>query len=91
MQAAREAASENTNAAVELFSAISSKTVTNITADEISYLAPYITSYSFDTDDLRMVSGETRKNGEFEEFYVDEEDLYRTIIEVFYEKVDYVD
>ncbi len=90
IKAARETASDNANAAVELFSAISSKMVTNITADEISYLAPYITGYSFDTDDLRMVKGETQKNGEFEEFYVDEEDLYRTIIEVFYEEIDNV-
>ena len=90
MEAAREKASENTNAAVELFSAISSKMVTNITADEISYLAPYMTGYSFDAEGLRMVSGETKKNGEFEEFYVDEEDLYRTIIDVFYEEIDNV-
>ena len=31
------------------------------------------------------------KNGQYEEFYVDEDDLYKTIIEVFYEKVDYAD
>ena len=65
--------------------------VTNITADEISYLAPSISNYSFDKSDIRIIEGETIKNGEYEEFYVDEEDLYRTIIEVFYEKVDNVD
>lgn len=90
IEAARKTAAENPNAAVELFSAISSKTVTNITADEISYLAPDITGYSFDSSSLHMIEGETRKNGEFEEFYVDEEDLYRTIIEVFYEEIDNV-
>ena len=91
IEAARETASENPNAAVELFSSISSKMVTNITADEISYLAPYMTQYSFDSSNIRIIRGETQKNGEFEEFYVDEEDLYKTIIEVFYEEIDNVD
>ena len=88
IKAAREAASKNSNAAVELFTAISSKMVTNITADEISYLAPYLTNYSFDDADLKMIEGKTQKNGKFEEFYVDEDDLYQTIIDVFYEKID---
>ena len=91
IEAARKTASDNPNAAVELFSSISSKMVTNITADEISYLAPYMTSYSFDTSNVRLIKGETQKNGKFEEFYVDEEDLYKTIIEVFYEEIENVD
>ncbi len=82
---------ENSNAAIDLFTAISDKMVTDITADEISYLAPYMTRYSFDASDFMMIDGETQKKGEYEEFYVDEDDLYNTIIEVFYEKVDYAD
>ena len=88
IEAAREKSYEDSSAAVELFTAISSKMVTDITPDEISYLAPYITKYSFDTSDIKMIKGETKKTGKFEEFYVDEEDLYDTIIDVFYEKVD---
>lgn len=91
IEAARNAASENSNAAVDLFSAINSKMVTNISADEISYLAPYMVGYSFDASDIWMVAGETVKNGDFEEFHVDQEDLYRTIIEVFYEEIENVD
>ena len=81
---------ENNNAAVELFTAINSKMVTNITADEISYLAPYISTFSFSADDIITIKGENVKNGKFEEFYVDDDDLYKTILEVFYEKVDNV-
>ncbi|WP_242840794.1 LCP family protein [Butyrivibrio proteoclasticus] len=88
---ARAKTKDDPNAAVELFSSITNMMVTNITADEISYLAPSISNYSFDKSDIRIIEGETIKNGEYEEFYVDEEDLYRTIIEVFYEKVDNVD
>ena len=90
IKAAREAASENNNAAIEIFTAINDKMVTNITADEISYLAPYMTRFSFDATDFKMINGENKKVGEFEGFYVDEKDLYKTIIDVFYEKVDNV-
>ncbi len=91
IEAARITASENNNAAVELFQAISDMMVTNITPDEISYLAPYMVSYSFDSSDLKIIKGHNQKNGEFEEFIVDDDDLYQTIIDVFYEKIDYVD
>ncbi|MBO6239748.1 MAG: LCP family protein [Butyrivibrio sp.] len=91
IEAAKETTKENNNAAVELFSAISSKMVTNITADEISYLAPLISNFEFDSEDIITIKGENVKNGKFEEFYVDDDDLYKTIIDVFYEKVDAVD
>ena len=91
IEAARKATENNNNAAVDLFNAISSKMVTNITADEISYLAPYLTSFSFNPDDLMTIDGENVKTGQFEEFHINEDDLYRTIIDVFYEKVDGVD
>ncbi len=91
IKAARDSSLDNPNAAVDLFTSISEKMVTNITVDEISYLAPLITIYSLDSSDLRMSEGKTQKNGEFEEFIVDEDSLYQTIIDIFYEKVDYVD
>ena len=88
IKAAREMSQDNTNAAIEIFTEISDKMVTNISADEISYLAPYLTRFSFDATDFKMINGENKKVNGFEGFYVDEKDLYRTIIEVFYEKVD---
>lgn len=91
IKAARDASTENTNAAVEIFSEISSKMVTNISADEVSYLAPDMAKYSFDSTDFMMIDGKTEKNGEFEEFHIDEDDLYKTIIDVFYEKVENLD
>ena len=91
IKAARECSQEDRDMAVNLFKAISSKMVTNISIDEISYLAPEIIDYSFDSTDFMMIDGETKKTGEFEEFHVDQDDLYRTIIEVFYEKVENMD
>ncbi len=91
IEAARTACQNNPNAAIDLFTAISDMMVTDITPDEISYLAPLITKFSFDADDLRSLEGTTRKNGDFEEFLVDEDALYKTIIETFYTKIDNVD
>ena len=91
LKAAREMAQENNNAAIEIMTEISDKMVTNISPDEISYLAPYLASFSFDPTDFKMINGENKKVGEYEGFYVDETDLYRTIIDVFYEKVEDVD
>ncbi|SFB84710.1 LCP family protein [Butyrivibrio sp. YAB3001] len=88
IKAARKASEENTNAAIEMFSAINSKMVTDISADEISFLAPDMVRYSFDPTDFMMIDGENVKGEEFEEFYIDEDDLKRTIIDVFYEKVE---
>ncbi len=91
IKAARNASSENNNAAIQIFTEISGAMVTNITADEVSYLAPDMINYSFDPTDFMMINGETTRGEFFEEFYVDEDDLFKTIIEVFYEKVNYVD
>ncbi len=90
INAAREASEGGKNAAIEIFTSIRDKMVTNISMEEISYLAPLMVKYSFDATDFKMIRGKTTKTGEFEEFEVDDEDLYRTIIEVFYEKVDNV-
>ena len=90
IEAVREKSTQDPSFAVDLFKSVSDMMVTNISVDEISYLAPYITSYSFDPSDIRMIAGQTQKTGKFEEFIVDENDLYQTIIDTFYEKVDYV-
>ncbi len=88
---ARELSADDNNVAIELFTAIREKMVTNISPDEVSYLAPYLSSYRFAPDDFRMIQGTTDNKGKFEEFEVDEDSLYQTIIDVFYEKVDNVD
>lgn len=87
INSARTMCRENNNAAVELFTAIGNKMVTNISADEISYLAPFLVSYKFDIDNIVTIDGKTEKNGKFEEFYVDENSLYEAIVNVFYEKI----
>ena len=61
--------------------------VTDITVDEVSYLAMQAVGYSFNREDMHILSGETVMGVQFEEFHVDEKALYELILEIFYEDV----
>lgn len=62
--------------------------VTDITVDEMTYLASEVAGYSFSGDQIYTMPGETVQGEEFEEFYPDMEALKEQMIEIFYEKVD---
>ena len=70
---------------VTLYGTLSRYMVTDITVDEVSYLAPQMAGYSL--GEIHTLEGTTVTGEEFEEFYPDEEALYRLILEVFYEEV----
>ncbi|MCM1101499.1 MAG: LCP family protein [Clostridium sp.] len=72
---------------VTLYSTISKYMVTDITIDEVSYLATQVSDYSFDGDSICSLQGEVVKGEVYEEFYVDEDALYELILKVFYEPV----
>ncbi|WP_330585071.1 LCP family protein [Parablautia muri] len=84
---AKHAVKNNLSVALELYQNISPQMVTDVSLDEVSYLAPIIVDYSFGSDSFRMLEGETIMGEEFEEFWADEEALYELIIDVFYEEV----
>lgn len=86
--AAKTAAKKDITVAVSLYQAISEQMVTNVTVDEVAYLAPILVDYKSDENSFYMVEGETVMGEQFEEFYVDEEALYEMILEVFYEEVE---
>lgn len=85
--AAKQAAREDVSVVLDLYREVSGRMVTDITLDEAAYLAPILTDYQFDTDNFYMLEGETVKGEKFEEFYVNENALYETILEIFYEEV----
>lgn len=72
---------------VKLYSTVSKYMVTDISVDEVSYLAPQMLDYHFDGD-IYSLKGNTVENGELEEFYVDDKALYKLILDVFYEKIE---
>lgn len=71
---------------VKLYSTLSKYMVTDITADEVSYLAPQMLDYSFDGSRIYSLSGETVMGEKFEEFYADDQAIYELILKVFYEE-----
>ncbi len=85
---AKAAAKKDISVAIDLYKAISPQMVTDITVDEVAYLAPILKDYRFDSDSFYMPEGETVMGEQFEEFYVDEDALYELILEVFYEEVE---
>lgn len=85
--AAKSTMKKNPAAAVNLYQAVSEQMVTNVSIDEVAYLAPLLAEYKFQSDSFYMPEGETVMGDQFEEFYVDEDALYEMILDVFYEEV----
>lgn len=86
--AAKNAARKDISVVPDLYRAVSSQMVTDITADEAAYLAPILADYRFDNDSFYLLEGETVMGEQFEEFYADEDALYEMILEIFYEEVE---
>lgn len=72
---------------VSLYGMLDKYMVTDISVDEVSYLAMQAMGYSFSREDMHTLEGETVMGKSFEEFYVDEAALYELILDVFYEDV----
>lgn len=74
--------------AVDIYKAISKQMVTDVSADQLSYIASTVAGYEFNEDSLKLLKGETRLGEKYEEFYPDQDALYDLFLETFYEKVD---
>jgi len=86
--AAMEAIKKDITLPVTLYSTLSKYMVTDITIDEVSYLATQAAGYSFKTENMYSLEGETLMGEKFEEFYADDKALYELILKVFYEQVE---
>lgn len=84
---AKNAVKEDSSILSSLYNAITPYMVTNVSFDEIAYIAPEAMNYSFDMDAIKMIQGETVQGEVFEEFNVDETALYDLIIDVFYKEI----
>lgn len=85
--AAKGAAKKDISVAVNLYQAVIPMMTTDVTLDEVAYLAPILVDYRFDKDSFYMMDGETVMGEQYEEYYADEDGLYEMILEVFYEEV----
>lgn len=71
-----------------LYSAIAKYITTDITTNEMLYLATEAASFRYDGKSMHSIEGETVRGEQFDEFYADEEALKKLIIDIFYEKVE---
>lgn len=85
--AAKQAVKKDFSTAVDLYGAVSGQMVTDISLDEVAYLAPIVADYQFGPGSFYMAEGETVIGEKFEEFYIDEDALYEMILDVFYEEI----
>lgn len=73
---------------VRLYQAISEQMVTNVSLDEVTYLASVAKDYHFSDNSFYFLKGETKQGEQFEEFYIEEDALYEMILDIFYEPVE---
>ena len=71
-----------------MYQEITKQMVTDVTVDEVAYLAGTALDYRFDKNRFYSLQGETVMGERFEEFYVDEDALYEMILDIFYEPVE---
>lgn len=88
LQKVRQKTKEDIGFPISVYQAIAPQTVTSLTVDEMTYLVSIAKDYSFDENYLYTLKGETKQGDVFEEFYVDETDLFELILKVFYEPVE---
>lgn len=88
LDAAKNAAKRDISVVLDLYQAVMPQMVTDISLDEVAYLAPILLDYRFGSNSFRSMEGETVMGEQFEEFYPDETALYEMILEVFYEKIE---
>ena len=88
LQKVKQKTMEDIGFPISVYQAIAPQTVTSLTVDEMTYLVSIAKDYSFDENYLYTLKGETKQGDVFEEFYVDETDLFELILKVFYEPVE---
>lgn len=86
MDQAIQAVKQDMTLPVKLYSQITPYMVTDITSDEVVYLAGQALSYSFSEEDIYSLTGEVRMGEKYEEFYQDDTALYEMILKIFYKE-----
>lgn len=89
----RQMSRQDVTAPLKIYNEIADRAVTDITADEVVYLATIAGGYHFDAGQImtipgESISGEENTESDYDEFYVDENAFYEMILDVFYEPVD---
>lgn len=81
-------ASEDNDFVADAVMQMSDVMVSDYTVNQLTALGDLLSTYSM--DEIKDLEGTAKQGDEFMEFYVDEESLQRTVIELFYKEVDNV-
>ena len=85
----KEGTREDITLPINLYKKMKDYIVTDITVDEMSYMAADYSGYSFENEGIYTMEGETvLKDDGYEHFYPDEESLRSLVIRLFYKEVD---
>lgn len=84
---AKSAVKSDMTLPIEIYQTLSEYMVTDISADEVTYLASEAVQCDFSEDSLHIVDVDVQMGEKYEEYYVKEEELYQMIIDIFYEEV----
>lgn len=87
VNAAKQVIKKNPTVVATLYGDLTADMTTSIGLDEAVYLASLLPGMTFSVDDIQMLAGTTEQGAVYEEFYVDEEKLIDTILEVFFDEV----
>lgn len=87
MQNIISATKQNIMVPVDLFNASSPYTCTNLNPSKICYLAETAVTGEGMSVEMMTVPGEVKMNGEYAEYYVDEDSFYELFLNVFYNEI----
>lgn len=73
---------------VSLYQELNKYMVTDISLDEVTYLAGELLDYHFDSNDIYTLEGDTVQGDIYEEFYPDKDALRELVIRLFYREVE---
>ncbi|MDE7222892.1 MAG: LCP family protein [Acetatifactor sp.] len=73
---------------INLYGKLKQYMVTDVTMDELAYLASELINYSFDQDAIYAMEGITREGDGHEQFYPDSAALRDLMIQLFYQEVE---
>lgn len=73
---------------INLYGKLKQYMVTDVTTDELAYLASELINYSFDQDAIYTMEGATREWDGHEQFYPDSDALRDLMIQLFYREVE---
>lgn len=80
-------AKENLTFPVELFSALSPYTVTNLDISDVTFISSVFLNHGAQFN-LRTIQGTLEKYNESSIYYLDEVDLFEAVLQVFYNRID---